>query len=160
MILEVRLAIADYANNSIVRRSLENRWRIGLEMNAHKSVLKSSNTAGILVVTITEPHIRTPETSHAVSDALIETVTSEKAEKVVLDLCHVTFIGSVGLLGFLALRKTEGVNEIVVCNLSSTIKSMFIACRLISEKEGREPAPFGYAESVAEAMTQISGVVE
>lgn len=120
-----------------------------------ESVLNSTKTDGILVVTITEPHIRTPQTSHAVRDQLIETVTSENAANVVLDLSHLTFVGSLGLLGFLTLRRTPGVNDIVVCCLSPSIKSMFLACRLISEKEDRV-APFGYAETVAEALSQIN----
>ena len=121
-----------------------------------ESVLEFTNTAGVLVVTITEPHIRTAETSHSVRDQLVEVVTSENAENVVLDLGQVTFVGSLGLLGFLALRRTAGVNEIVVCRLSPSLKSMFLTCRLISEKKGRE-APFGFAETVAEALSHING---
>ena len=121
-----------------------------------ESVLNSTKTDGILVVTITEPHIRTPETSHAVRDQLIATVTSENAENVVLDLSQLDFVGSLGLLGFLTLRRTSGVQEIVVCCLSPSVKSTFLVCRLISEKEGRV-APFGCAETVAEAVSQING---
>jgi anti-anti-sigma factor len=122
-------------------------------MTANESVLTFSKTAGVLVVTITSSHLRTPETSYAVRDALIEAVTSEGVEDVVLDLNQVTFVGSVGLLGFLALRRLDHVREIVVCNLSSTLKTMFLKCRLINESGS--DAPFGYAETVDAALARI-----
>jgi len=108
----------------------------------------------VLVVTILVKQIRDPETSYALRDEILLLADPAKTSHVVLDLQRVDFVGSVGLLAFLAVRRHLQGGQIVICNVSDSIRSMFEVCRLVS-RDPSATAPFGVDDSVEAALARF-----
>lgn len=104
---------------------------------------------GILVVTILPEQIRDSEPAYSLRDEIISLVDASKPSSILLDMERVHFIGSVGLLAFLGVRRHFGDGRIVLCNVSDGIRRLFAACRLIST-DAAKSAPFE-VESTVEA---------
>jgi anti-anti-sigma factor len=97
----------------------------------------------VLVIKVLAPEIRSPEVSHALRDELIACAKRTGKSRVVVDLKNVRFIGSVGLLGFLSLRRLVDVDErgeVVVCHVSENLEAMFRVCRLVPKSPGQPSA--------------------
>jgi hypothetical protein len=63
----------------------------------------------------------------------------------------VDFIGSIGFLAFLGIRRAPGIENAILCNLNENVKELFLLCRLIpSDKQSN--APFQVAASVPFAL--------
>ena len=97
------------------------------------------------------PELRDTEAIQRLKDELLTAVTLAKPRNVVLDLGQVTFIGSVGFLVFLRVRREPGVGRIVLCNLAEQVRGAFLICRLIPDRN-HPSAPFEEAGTVAEAL--------
>ena len=118
-------------------------------------VASGSVHGNVLVITILEEKIRSPETSHALRDEILSLVNGCKLDRVVVDLQHVTFMGSVGFLAFLAVRRRLEVGQIVLCNISRPVRDMFELCRLIS-KDPSTTAAFEAEDTLEAALARLS----
>jgi anti-anti-sigma factor len=108
----------------------------------------------ILTLKIEVPEIRDPEMAYAVRDELIEIVTSEGARYLIVDLADVGYMGSVGLLALLSVRRLAGVERIVLCNLNNTVRGIVFTSRL-ADDQGSRDKPFEYAPSIGEAEAAL-----
>ena len=66
-------------------------------------------------------------------------------------LGRVQFIGSIGFLAFLAMRRVPGVQNVVLCCLNENVKELFMICRLIPSANVSS-APFQDSASVQSAL--------
>ena len=110
----------------------------------------------VLVITIREDEIGEPETSHALRDEILSLVDGQKLSGIVIDLRHVTFMGSVGFLAFLAVRRRLEVGQIVLCNISRHVRDMLALCRLISNDPSVK-ADFEAEDTLEAALARFSG---
>lgn len=110
----------------------------------------------VLVITILEDKIRQPETSDALRDEILSLVDGPKLRGIVIDLRHVTFMGSSGFLAFLAVRRRSEVGQIVLCNISPPVRDIFGVCRLISEDPSTK-ADFEVEDTLEAALARFSG---
>ena len=66
-----------------------------------------------------------------------------------------TFVGSIGFLAFLALRRHLENGRIVVCNFSDSIRKIFEICRLIPT-DPSAAGPFLVEESLEAALARCA----
>ena len=107
----------------------------------------------VLVITILVEEIRDAEMSYALRDEILSLIDGAMVSHVVLDLQRVTFMGSVGFLAFLAVRRHVEVGQIVICNISSPVRHMFELCRLISN-DPSTAAPFEAEDTLEAALAR------
>ncbi len=125
-------------------------------MNENKPQYVSGSVHNdVLVITILVEKVRDAETAHALRDEISSLMDSAKASHVVIDLQRVTFMGSVGFLVFLALRRRVEVGQIVICNISPPVRDMFELCRLISTDPSMAAA-FEAEDSLEAALARFS----
>jgi anti-anti-sigma factor len=110
---------------------------------------------GNLVVTIHEPHLREAATAYRIRDEINAMIDAQKPQNIVLDLTDVKFIGSVGFLAFLGVRRHLGAGRIVLANLSDSTRDIFSICRLIPTTTNQS-APFEVAATVEEALSRLA----
>jgi anti-anti-sigma factor len=110
---------------------------------------------GNLVVTIHESQLREAATAYRLRDEINALIDAQKPQNIVLDLASVKFIGSVGFLAFLGVRRHLGPGRIVLANLSDSTREIFAICRLIPT-ETNQSAPFEVATTVDEALSRLS----
>jgi len=108
----------------------------------------------VLIVTVLLEQIRDPKTSYALRDEILSLLEAGEIRHVAVDLGRVTFMGSVGLLALLTVRRQIPDGDVVLCNLSEAIHDMLEVCMLISANPIKT-APFQAAESVAAALKQL-----
>ncbi len=104
-----------------------------------------------VVITILEERIRDPEKVTEIKDAMTEVVSNSVCKNLIIDMGRVQFIGSVGFLAFLAMRRIPGVQNVVLCSLNEHVKELFVICRLIPSKNASS-APFHDSASVQSAL--------
>lgn len=109
----------------------------------------------VLVIRILVEQLRDAKTSHALRDEMLRLVEEAKTDRVVIDLQHVAFLGSIGLLALLAVRRRLEGGRIIICNMSYAIRSVFDLCRLIAEGPSAT-APFEDAPSLDAALDRLS----
>lgn len=110
-------------------------------------------TDGVLTVDILVDQIRDPDQSYAVRDQAIALVDQWSPSHMVLDFSQVRFMGSVGMLALLGIRRSLPGGRIVVCNLSEVLRQMLTMCRLISN-EALSASPFEFALTKEAAQEQ------
>ena len=120
------------------------------------ALVTSQTQRGILVLTIVSTVVRDADTSYALRDQARELLGSNSPDQVVIDLCNLTSIGSMGFLVFMSLRRQVGDGRIVLCNLSDIVKDMFRTCQLISDVPGKA-APFEVADTLDDALAKLCG---
>jgi hypothetical protein len=70
---------------------------------------------------------------------------------------RVEFIGSIGLLAFLGIRRLPDIENVVLCNLDENVKEIFMICRLISNDK-MSKAPFQLATSIEYALERCNAL--
>ena len=110
----------------------------------------------VLVIKILVEQFRDPEIKYAMRDEILSLVDPAKMSQVVLDFQRVSFIGSLGLYIFLALRRHFADGQIVMCNFSDFIRDVFEVCRLVSPDPSVR-APFDVEDSLEAALAKCSG---
>ncbi len=113
------------------------------------------NQNGNLVVSIVEDQIREAAVAYRLRDEIISLIDQQKPANIMLDLAHVKFIGSVGFLAFLGVRRHLGGGRIILCNVSDAVRDVFAVCRLIPTGTNTT-APFEIAGDTAAALDQLS----
>ena len=109
----------------------------------------------VLAVSILLDQVREAKVAYDLRDDIIALMNKERPTGIVIDLAKVNFIGSVGFLAFLGVRRQLGGGRIVLCNLSTPLREMFSVCRLIAT-DPNTAAPFETANTTAEALAQLS----
>lgn len=120
-------------------------------MPSNSPHLQCSVDGSVAVVTLLDEQLRNPEVVNQVKDAMIEAIRGTGCRNVVIDLGRVTFIGSVGFLAFLAVRRIADIENVVLCNLTPNIRQMFGVSRLIPT-DLSPSAPFQVADSLTLAI--------
>ena len=108
-----------------------------------------------LVVSILEEQIREAAVAYRVRDEINSLIDQQKPVNIVLDLAKVKFIGSVGFLAFLGVRRHLGGGRIVLCNIAEPVREVFAVCRLIPTGTNTA-APFEVAGDTAAAVASLS----
>jgi anti-anti-sigma regulatory factor len=108
----------------------------------------------VLVIEVLVPQLRKPETAYALRDEILELADPAKTSHVVVDLQRVTYIGSVGQLAFLALRRHVDGTPIVFCNISPTVRELLEVCHLVAKPPAT--APFAAEETRQAALARCS----
>jgi anti-anti-sigma factor len=116
---------------------------------------RGSVRGNALVIEILVEQIRDDVTAYALRDEMISLFDSAGTNHIVLDFQHVNFVGSIGFLAFLAIRRRVDDGQIVICNFTDSIRTLFELCRLVS-KDPSEPAAFQEAKSVDEALKRLA----
>jgi len=113
---------------------------------------------GALVLSVTSREIRDAQVSYALRDQMIGLIDEHGSQQVVIDFEPVDFIGSVGLLALLGVRRrlNEAGGRVVICNITGLIREMLSACRLISSDASRA-AVFETAATRDEALAMLRG---
>ena len=115
------------------------------------SCIEHTALSGIVVITMLDEKIRTPERVQQIKDAIIKVVGANPCKSIIIDMSCVKFIGSMGFLAFLAVRRLPGIENVILCNLDREVAALFVLCRLISA-ENAENAPLKTAASVSSAV--------
>lgn len=108
----------------------------------------------VLIITIHVETMREPELVNQIKDAMSVAAYEAGLRFVIIDLQKVQYVGSVGLLAFLAMRRIPAVQTIVLAQLNPNVRELFQLCRLISTS--KDSAPFRVEESVEAAIETIS----
>jgi anti-anti-sigma factor len=109
----------------------------------------------VLVVNVLLEQIRDPQTSYALRDEILSLMKAGEIHHVVIDLKPVNFLGSVGLLAFLAVRRQLEGGSIVLCNVAEGIRTMLEICMLVSKDPGKM-TPFEIEGSVESALARLA----
>lgn len=108
-----------------------------------------------LVVTLRVEQIREALVAYALRDELLSLVEATHARNVLFNMEQVEFIGSVGFLAFLAIRRRLAEGRIVLCQMSAPIHQLFAVCRLIPAGP-ISAAPFEVEDTVDNALARLA----
>ena len=97
--------------------------------------------------------MRDLETVNQIKESMVNAVKEASPTRVMIDLQHVEFIGSVGFLAFLALRREPSIESVTLCGMVRNVRELFSLCRLIPDQT-MQKAPFQVADSVESAMSK------
>ena len=115
------------------------------------SYIESTMVQGVLVMKVLPTELRETEVCYAIRDQMIAAIDPTQTRNAILDLQNVTFVGSIGLLGFLGMRRQLPKSRIIICNLADVIREMFLLCRLISPDNATD-APFEVQTTLQDAL--------
>jgi anti-anti-sigma factor len=107
-----------------------------------------------IVLTILASHMRDINVVNQIREAMLEAVAGSQCKNAIIDVNQVQFIGSIGFLAFLAVRRAEGIENVVLCNMSDNLKELFSICRLIPVNDSSS-APFRVAGTISEALDSL-----
>lgn len=124
--------------------------------NADPPYAQGAMHEGVLAVTIIPRQVREATLAYLLRDEILALVVSSQTQDLILDVRNVEFMGSVGFLAFLAVRRHLKTGRIVICNLSPTLREMFAVCKLISPG-GDKGAPFETEATLEAALAQLAG---
>ena len=110
---------------------------------------------GVLTVLVLLGEIRDSHTAYAFRDEVIAEMKQATTRDVIFDLSRVRFIGSVGFLAFLGVRRQLSGGRIVLCHMSDSIREVFQVCRLIANSDKGAKAPFEEAETLHDARRML-----
>src|SRR5262245_20072785 len=108
-----------------------------------------------LVVRVEIGQVREGSVAYRLRDEIIALVAQTKPVNIVIDLSKVSFVGSVGFLAFLGVKRNLGEGRVVLSSMSQPIHDMFAACRLIPTKSS-STAPFEVAATGEEALARLT----
>ena len=110
---------------------------------------------GRLVVTVMPQQVREAAIAFSLRDEIVALLDSFQARDLVIDAGNLQFIGSIGFLSFLGVRRHLGDGRIILCNLAPPVQEMFAICALIST-DGTKAAPFEVAATVEAAVARLA----
>ena len=109
---------------------------------------------GVFVVAVQTQKLLTPDTAKELQIELADAINAAGVSTVTIDFEKVKFVSSVCLLSLLAVRRLSGVEQIVFCNMSTLIHSVFEACGLINVAVN--PPVFSDGGKLDEAVARLS----
>ncbi len=116
--------------------------------------IESSTQDGVLVITIRATAMRDTQICYAIRDQMIEAIDPDDTQTVIINLESLAFVGSIGLLGFLAVRRKIPKSRIVICNVTDTIREVFLLCRMISADNSAD-SPFEMTATLQDASNKL-----
>lgn len=111
---------------------------------------------GVLVATVKLAEIRDSQTAYAFRDFIAAQLEREPVVHIVFDCAAVKFIGSVGFLAFLGVRRKQPTGRIVLTNMAPPIREMFEVCRLLARDETDTIAPFEACDTPEHAIRKLA----
>lgn len=112
-----------------------------------------------LVIKILESQMRDFAKVIQIKGAIVTAVREVLPKTVIIDLSRLTFVGSVGFLAFLAIRREPTVENIILCNLDANIYKVFSVCKLIPDGADAS-APLQVADTVDAAIAMYDGKID
>lgn len=112
-----------------------------------------------LIIKVLESQMRDFAKVIQIKEAIITAVREMLPKTVIIDLSRMHFVGSVGFLAFLAIRREPTVENIVLCELDANVHKVFSVCRLIPEGVDAS-APLQLADTVEAAIAIYDGKVD
>ena len=125
----------------------------------NKSCIEHAVHGKNVVLTILDERIRDQERVNQIKDAMLEVVSTHPCTNLIIDMSRVEFIGSIGFLAFLAIRRAPGIENAILCNLNENVQELFLLCRLISNDKVSN-TPFRVATSVPSAQEWCDALVD
>jgi anti-anti-sigma factor len=110
--------------------------------------------SGVLVVTINVGEVRTAETAYDLRDEIRSLFDAAGARHLIVDARNLAFMGSVGFLAFLGIRRHLPEGRIVLCNLAEPVRHAFYVCRLIPVND-KEATPFEVTPTLEAAVASF-----
>lgn len=110
---------------------------------------------GITIIAVTADQIREADQAYGLRDEILAILNASNPSSLVLDLRELTFVGSIGFLAFLGVKRHLAGGRIVICNMSGPVHDMFAVCQLISSDPAKQ-APFEAAESLDAAVAKLT----
>lgn len=110
---------------------------------------------GVPQIAILEESLKDSATSYGVRDEIVAALKGQEPTALLLDLAQVKFIGSIGFLAFVGLRREFPEVRLVLCGMSQPIHDAFEVCRLIADTPNMV-APFEVAADVAAGVALVS----
>jgi anti-anti-sigma factor len=122
--------------------------------NGPRAHLTSRIEQGVLVLTITEPHLRSDKLVDALRQDFLAVVDQTGVAKVVLDMRQVELLSSTGLRPMLGLHRhlQPRGGELVLCGLAPEVARVFTITRLV----GMSGSPFTMAPDVPAALARLT----
>ena len=117
--------------------------------------VRAEQIEGVLVVTITVDQIRDATRGYTIRDEILAAIETHQANDLVLDLGQLSFIGSIGFMAFLSVRRQLSAGRIILCKMSGPVRDLFAICHLIATDPAKK-APFEVAETVAAAVESVA----
>jgi len=117
-------------------------------------LLHVENHGDVVIFQILLDELRELKSCYEVRDQMVQVVDPEKTRYVIFDLSKLEFVGSIGLLGFLAVRRAVPESRLFICGASQSLLEMLSVCRLISYQNDGNP-PFEWQSSVEECLKRI-----
>lgn len=130
-------------------------WQVTMTKNELRYVSGSFHDK-VLVITILVEEFRNPNITYAMRDEILSLVDPAKMSHVVLDFQNVKFVGSLGLLAFVAVRRHFAGGQILICNFSDLVRGVFETCHLISSTPS-VVTPFWVEDTLEAALARCSG---
>jgi anti-anti-sigma factor len=120
-------------------------------------LLKSRSEQGVLILTITAPHLGGDALVQELGEELSAAVNGAQAPKVVLDFKPVTALASAGFRPLLSLRRKieERGGQLVLCNMAPVVEQAWRATRLISTSRS-STAAFELQPNLAAAIASLT----
>ena len=88
----------------------------------------------------------------ALRDELVALVQESGTRHLIIDARNLVFIGSIGFLAFLGLRRQLS-GEIILCGMIEPVRQVFQISKLIPT--GSEERPFGVEETLEAALARL-----
>lgn len=111
-----------------------------------KSLVTGTEEDGAFTLTIQVDQIRDPMTSTALRNEMINLVDPISPKCVIVNFEKVQFMGSIGFLALMALRRHLNDSRMVLCGLSQSLKDVFELCGLVAN-DANEEVKFEVAEN-------------
>ena len=115
-----------------------------------QSLVTGAEDDGAFTLTIQVDQIRDPKTSTALRNEMINLVDPISPKCVIINFEHVRFMGSIGFLALMGLRRHLADSRIVLCCLSKSLREVFEVCGLIAN-DSNEEVKFEVAETEQQA---------
>jgi len=120
-----------------------------------KSLVHGSLHGSTLLLQIQPAHIRDPECSATLKQEMIAIADLHKTNDVLIDFSRVQFVGSVGVLSLMGLRRHLEHPNIILFGLCNQLKEVFEVCKMISP-DPKVEAMFGAVDTLEEAQDLIA----
>ncbi|HAY81223.1 MAG TPA: hypothetical protein DCY79_15570 [Planctomycetaceae bacterium] len=109
----------------------------------------------VVVIEIVAKELRGHDITSQLRKQLVDIVTQESPWSIVLDIHQVRFLGSLGVLALLTVRREAPDARIMIVNASEQVVKLLTTCRLI-ESSGIDFAPFELGDDVATAVAALN----
>ena len=108
-----------------------------------------------LVITLHIDEIRNSDVAMTLRETMMELAAPANAEHILLDFSRVRYMGTIGFLALMRLRRELPQATICLCGLHERVAAAFEACKL-TRRNGEQEAFFLTAQDVPSALASIA----